>query len=192
MKNRALFVICLILASVSAFAYTGSYLVSPVATPGPGSTTPYQEKLDTRDVNPDRIEFNGFYVYAVTIKTHTGVKGNIVLLEESQGGQNTWSFNVPQKIQNELDWATIEFWAPDQDELLIWHDHQGQDPYQEIATRVSPELSDGNGNVLWSITVNSFSSFYENPPVPNTSVPVVPIVALLSLTAISCYFVQRK
>lgn len=43
--------------------------------------------------------------------------------------------------------------------MVVEHDHQGAPLAYETAEKVSPEITDGNGNVLWVFKVTSFSSF---------------------------------
>jgi hypothetical protein len=177
----------------SVLGYTGSFALLPPASPGPDNTDVDVFFVNTATSNPQYIDIDMSYVYAVEITTNGSVAGALIVTERPTSWSPHFSFTVPKKVQEALIEATIYLWAPDNQSLEIWHDHQGDDPYLTTGTKVDPEQTDGNGNVLWSITVYSFSDFYvEEPEKPETSVPVVPLF-IIGLCALSgCFFVARK
>ena len=74
-------------------------------------------------------------------------------------GATRFDFIVQKKFNEALVSATVYVWAPDTDDLVIYHDHDG-DVSEVFPVRVDPLEEDGQGNILWVFTVNSFSSFY--------------------------------
>ncbi|RJP56761.1 MAG: hypothetical protein C4541_11565 [Candidatus Auribacter fodinae] len=180
-----------------AFAYSGGFATSPPLLGGPSSNTITNFDLDTREDNPQTIVTNLDFVQRVIIETATGIKSHILITENPSSGQlspGSFSFTVPQKVQDELVRATIYFWGPDQETLLVDHIHQGQTTEQIAAVRAAPEQTDAQGRVLWVITTTSFSEFI---PLGTTEaqdrniIPFVIYAALIALATLSAIVLLR-
>lgn len=146
----------------AAFAYSGSFATMPALPGGPATNTITNFDIDTRTNNPQTINTNLDYVYQVIIETSTPEKSNLLITENPSSGQQapgSFSFTVPQRIQDALVSATIYFWGPNQETLTIEHVHQGTTTEYLTATKASPETTDGQGRILWMITTTSFSEF---------------------------------
>ena len=157
-----------------AHAYTGSYGILPAPAQGPDSVTVINVDVDTETFNPQAIYVGGSYVEWITIETDPAMVSNILVKEYPPLEGDTFDIIVPQPLQNALVQATVYVWAPDGESLTIEHDHQGEPIVYETATKVLPEQTDGNGNVLWVFTVSSFSSFtlIDSTGAQNTSIPL--------------------
>ncbi len=68
-------------------------------------------------------------------------------------------------LRENLVRATFYVWAPNVASLTITHDHQGAPTVYETASKVSPTVTNADGNVLWEFTVTNFSSFSWPAPV---------------------------
>lgn len=144
--------------TLPASAYTGVYGIFPSIAGGPSHTTVTQFKLDTSS-GPHTITTGLFYVQSITITTSEPINSHILIKEYPEGSGTAFDIIVPKKVQDALVSATLTIWAPDTETLVVEHDHKGAPIVYEAATKIIPEQIDGNGNVLWSFTVNSFSSF---------------------------------
>ena len=183
----SVFVFFIVLAC-PVFSYSGGFAVVPPLAGGPGSNTVSNFDIDTRVTNPQTIVTNLNYVQQVIIQTSTPERGNLLITENPSSGQidpSSFSFSVPQKIQDALVSATVYFWGPDQPTLLMTHVHQGVATEVLTATRVSPEQRDAQGRVLWTFTTTSFSEFImvQKPPRPIT--PFVVYLALILVASAS-------
>jgi hypothetical protein len=147
-----------------AMAYTGAYGAMPAMTGGgPGSSYVNQFDLNT-EAGPATILMNMYYVHSMVIETDREIDDHILIKEYPAGSENTFDIIVPQPVQNALVSATVYIWAADTETLTIRHEHSGEPTQYVTASKVQPVTEDGNGNVLWSFTVSSFSSFsFFNP-----------------------------
>ena len=143
----------------SSLAYTGTYGILPPPVGGPGSVTVTNFDIDTKANNPQTIPINLYFVQSIVIETNPEIKSNLLIKEYPEGSAQAFDIIVPQPAQDALVQAVVYVWAPDAETLVVQHEHQGEPTIYENANKVLPEISDGSGNVLWSFTVTSFSSF---------------------------------
>ncbi|MFQ5620489.1 MAG: hypothetical protein ACE5FT_01445 [Candidatus Nanoarchaeia archaeon] len=170
-------------------AYTGTFGVMPPLSPGPSKTTNTKFELDTEDSNPQTIITNLIYVQSIVVETNPEHEAPLHVKERPEGGSVAFSITVPKPINDDLVEATIFFWGPDVPTLTITHDHNGAPPVVLSATKVQPTQTNSDGNVLWSITVNSFSDFYTSKPEPRPFPWDMAI--LLFLASASCVTLVR-
>lgn len=174
------FLTLLLICAISAAAYSGSYGIFPSPAGGPTHISTGAFQINTAQTNPQYINVNMDFVKSVTISTLSGRHGGLIVREYPSGGNTAFAFTVPQPIQNDLQWAIIEFWGANTTSLSVWHSHAGGTPYQEVATEVQPIQYDSNGNKLWQITVTSFSEFFVE-----TSDKKIPLLQILLLAGIT-------
>lgn len=148
----------LVFSISSASAYTGSYGILPSPVGGPSHITVTNFNVSTTN-GTDIVIMNLGYIYSMEIETSPDIDSHILVKEYPSGQGKTFEVIVPQPLQNALVQATVYVWAPDSENLVVEHDHKGAPLSYENATKVDPEITDGNGNVLWQFTVTSFSSF---------------------------------
>lgn len=156
------FIAAIALFSIAApvSAYTGVYVISPNVVGGPQHVTVTQFDVNTENTNfTTSIETNLTYVQSITIQTDKEMDSHVLIKEYPAGSDQTFDIIVPQPLQNALVSATVTILAPNVDELLVRHEHQGEPTTFEPATKLQPIEPDANGNVLWQFTVTSFSSF---------------------------------
>lgn len=196
MKTAILLVLTLALA-MAAQAYSGAFASSPPLPGGPSSNTVTNFDIDTRNGNnPDTIDTNLDYVYRVIIESATPLKSNMLITENPSSGQSnpgSFSFSVPQRMQDELVTATIYFWGPDQPTLTIDHIHQGELSETLTAARADPPQTDAQGRVLWVITTTSFSEFipHGSGAPPRSNLPFIIYAALVMLASTSAIVLFR-
>lgn len=146
-----------------ALAYTGAYGIMPAFMGGPDSSYVTQFDIDTEN-GPATISANLYYVHSLVIETDRELESHILIKEYPTGGESTFDIIVPQPVQNALVSATVFIWGPDVDTLTIRHEHQGDETQYVSGVKVDPVVTNSDGNVLWSFTVTSFSTFsYFNP-----------------------------
>lgn len=150
-----------LLQGSSALAYTGAYGIVGAPIGGPEHITVENFDFETNAENnyTDTVVMGLTYVQSMTITTSGPVHQHILIKEYPAGSDQTFDVIVPQPVQDALVSATVYIWAPDTENLSVRHDHQGVPTVYETATKVEPKMTDQNGNVLWSFTVSSFSSF---------------------------------
>ncbi len=168
-----------------ATAYTGSFVFSPPLTGGPDTKETTKFDVDTVTSNPQEIITDLNFVYKIIIETVSGQTGPLHVKEYPDGDDPAWDIIVPKKINDDLIKATIYFWAPSDSAatITVIHQHTGEPDVTLIATRVSPEVSDGAGRVLYVFETTSFSSFFVNKKHERNL--QVPYIALTLLTVCS-------
>lgn len=153
--------LALFLGSSTALAYTGSIGIFPPAIGGPehSTNTLYHFDIDGEPYYLDTPEL--FYVEGLEIVTSEPLNNVVLIVKEYPPGDGPTRFDfiVQKKFNDALVSATVYVWAPDADDLVIYHEHDG-DVQEVFPVRVDPLVEDGQGNVLWVFTVDSFSSFY--------------------------------
>ncbi|MBI4146149.1 hypothetical protein HY489_02310 [Candidatus Woesearchaeota archaeon] len=183
--------IVLAIIATSVTAYSGSFATTPPLPGGPNSNTVTNFDVDTRNGNnPQTLQTNLNYVYQIIIQTTTPITSNLLITENPSSGQSgdgSFSFTVPQRLQDELVQATIYFWGPDQATLTVDHVHQGQTTETLTAARAEPPQTDAQGRVLWVITTTSFSEFFPNGvPAPiRDNAPFYTYMAIVAIAALS-------
>lgn len=182
-----LWILVAILLLLPVSAYTGAFAIFP---PAPGPDYPFTQRLDvdTNTQNPDVIDVGGEVIESITITTDEPIRQSLILQERPAGQGPTFSISAPMILQKVLVEATITFWAPEQETLTIVHDHAGDEPYEEQATKIQPTQTDGKGNILWTMTVDSFSTFYAQEPSRRT-MPWNAIL-LVSILSSSCLLIR--
>ncbi len=196
MRTATLIIIAALLATAS-HAYSGAFASTPPLAGGPNSNTVTNFDIDTRNGNnPATINTNLDYVYQVIIESATPLKSNMLITENPSSGQSnpgSFSFSVPQRMQDELVTATIYFWGPNQATLTIDHIHQGDLTETLTATRTEPPQTDAQGRVLWVITTTSFSEFIPtgNGTPPKDNLPFAIYTALVILASTSAAILFR-
>ena len=182
-------------------AYTGVYVIAPTIAGGPNSVNVTQFDLNANAGNglTHAIQTNLTYVQSIVIQTSEDIDSHILIKEYPAGSDQTFDIIVPQPVQNVLVQATVTIWAPDVETLLIRHEHQGEPTTFEAATKVQPTQTDVNGNVLWSFTVTSFSSFtfmqnQETSLVAARTLSVSAVIAIgfLALTSLAAPLALRR
>lgn len=150
-----------LLVGAPVSAYTGVYVVSPTVAGGPEHVTVENFDLETNEENnyTDSLYMGLNYVESITITTNGPVHQHVLIKEYPEGSDQTFDIIVPQPVQDALISATVTIWAPDVETLLVRHEHKGAPTTYEPATKVQPVLTNEDGNVLWTFTVSSFSSF---------------------------------
>ena len=193
---RVKILILMLLFIPNAFAYSGSFATIPSLPGGPTSNTITQFEINTKTDNPQTIYSNLDYVYQIIIQTSTPVKSTLLITENPSSGQQapgSFAFSVPQPVQDALTSATIYFWGPNQESLTIEHVHQGITTEQLTATQVSPQTTDGQGRILWTITTTSFSEFIPTglPQTPRSNTPFIIYAAAVLLASASALVLLR-
>jgi len=144
----------------NCLAYSGGYGILPALINGPDKKEMNKFDITTDLTNPQTIVTDLTYIYQVTIATSTPESGNLMIIENPTGDEESFSFSVPKKIQDSMLWAEILFWAPNTETLSVTHVHNSGDPKILTGTKIEPVTPNANGDVLWSITTTSFSEFY--------------------------------
>lgn len=188
---RALSVLFLIvIMTMPAYAYTGSFGVSPTAI-GPDKKTEDKFDIDTETTNPQEIMTDLFYVYKIIIETASGQTGPLHIKEYETGEDPAFDIILPKPINDDLVKATIYIWGPDDPTLTIYHYHTGEPTYTIEATKVEPTVTREDGMVLWYFETTSFSSFFINKPRPIRQFPLIPVILLAILSAAPCIVLRR-
>lgn len=184
-------VVALVLAG-SVSAYPGSFFIFPTI-PGGSDAAPVSEfRIRTAAFQPQEIMADLRFVKALTIETSTAVEGPLLISEEP-GGAPAFSLSTPQEIQDALVKAMVFFWAPDAETLEIWHKHSTNDPVPLTATRVTGIKPNEEGDVLWHVTLTTFSDLYVvQQPRPARPFPLVPVLIIALASLSSCVLLRRQ
>ncbi len=148
-----------VLTAPTASAYTGSYGIAPATTPGPNTSKNTNIDIDTT-AGTQTIIADLQYVYKIVIETSVPLTSHLIVKEYPADSDYTFDIIVnDNNFRENLVRATFYVWAPNVSSLTIVHDHQGAATVYETASKVSPVVTNDDGNVLWEFTVTNFSSF---------------------------------
>jgi len=186
MKCKIPILIAAILLCSVAFAHSDSVSILP---PVHGAMEQFHIDITS---SPQTILTDMTYVHSITILTTTAQNGPLLVREEPLGEGTLFSLTAPQSIEDDLIKATIQFWGADVPSLQIIHDHTGEDPYTVEAIRIVPDQTNFEGNVLWEITVPSFSDFYTQLPQKQKDFPILPALLIAFCALTGCFLVAKK
>jgi hypothetical protein len=186
MKYIFLIVIVAIFSiAIPVSAYSGAFAIFPASSVLGSDVARFEVRAEEN--SPFVINTDLSYLYKVEITLSKKRNGNLTVIEDN----GSFSITVNEPIQKDMLEAKLYIWAPNADSLSIIHSHEGETDVILYGTKVTPQVTRENGDVLWVVTTPSFSEFHiEQKSLVNLSTAILPLL-LVALMSYSCHRMFR-